>query len=123
MPRMEPLINCEPSTITTGLTGPKRCFSTSLTSGRGADRPTIFISPNSTPTAGASDWRFRDALRADPSLVAEYNAWKRQHAVDTDDGPYSDSERPFVLRVLTTRGIGLRPDAQRLSLDAQLRSG
>jgi GrpB-like predicted nucleotidyltransferase (UPF0157 family) len=68
-------------------------------------------------------WRerlaFRDALRADPSLVEEYNAWKRQHTQNSDEGPYSESKTPFVLRVLAAQGIGLKPDAQRLSPDAQ----
>jgi GrpB-like predicted nucleotidyltransferase (UPF0157 family) len=67
-------------------------------------------------------WRerlaFRDALRADPSLVQEYSEWKRRHALDADEGPYSDSKRSFVFRVLAARGIDLKPDAQRLSPDA-----
>ena len=65
---------------------------------------------------GSDLWRerlaFRDALRSDPALVAEYAEWKRRHA-----GPegYSADKRPLVMRVLSDAGIGLKPDDQRLS--------
>ncbi|MCW2570278.1 MAG: hypothetical protein JWO88_336 [Frankiales bacterium] len=65
-------------------------------------------------------WRerlaFRDALRADPDLVAEYSAWKRAHATRRgDDLAYDETKWPLVSRVLTERGIPLKTDAQRLT--------
>lgn len=57
---------------------------------------------------------FRDALRSDPALVAEYNAWKRVHALDlTGDEAYDATKWPFVSRVLAQRGVTLKPDALR----------
>jgi GrpB-like predicted nucleotidyltransferase (UPF0157 family) len=58
----------------------------------------------------SSLWRerlaFRDALRADPSLAAEYEALKlrlaRRHA---DVRAYTDEKRGFVRRVLVGAGI------------------
>jgi GrpB-like predicted nucleotidyltransferase (UPF0157 family) len=69
---------------------------------------------------GSDLWRerlaFRDALRADPVLVAEYAAWKVAHADGTAAGAaYTGDKRPLVLRVLTERGIALKPDDERLS--------
>lgn len=68
---------------------------------------------------GSDLWRerlaFRDALREDPALVAEYADWKARYIVDRADGPYAESKRPFVLRVLATRGVSLKPDEQRLT--------
>jgi GrpB-like predicted nucleotidyltransferase (UPF0157 family) len=57
----------------------------------------------------ASAWRavltFRDALRADPSLVASYAAEKQRLAelVDWDKTAYSVAKGPFVQDVLATR--------------------
>jgi GrpB-like predicted nucleotidyltransferase (UPF0157 family) len=61
-------------------------------------------------------WRerlaFRDALRADTTLRAEYEALKLRLAAD-DPGPdsgYTAAKRPFVARVLAAAGIELPPD-------------
>src|ERR671931_773435 len=59
----------------------------------------------------SSLWRerlaFRDALRADPSLAAEYEALKlklaRRHGADVQ--AYTDGKREFVHRVLVAAGI------------------
>lgn len=72
---------------------------------------------------GSDVWRerlaFRDALRADPALVAEYAEWKRRHAAPTPDrGPYTADKRPFVARVLAGAGIALKPDSERLTARA-----
>jgi GrpB-like predicted nucleotidyltransferase (UPF0157 family) len=69
---------------------------------------------------GSDIWRerlaFRDALRADPALVAEYAAWKDLHANPSGaHGPYNDRKFDFVARVLAGVGIALRPDRERLS--------
>lgn len=69
---------------------------------------------------GSDIWRerlaFRDALRADPALVADYAAWKERHAnVIGADGPYSERKFDFVAHVLARAGIELRPDDERLS--------
>lgn len=68
---------------------------------------------------GSDLWRerlaFRDALRADPALVAEYAAWKLEHygkARRWGDG--SNGKRPFVQRVLASQSVELRPDEERL---------
>jgi GrpB-like predicted nucleotidyltransferase (UPF0157 family) len=68
---------------------------------------------------GSDIWRerlaFRDALRADPELAAEYQAWKEQHANTVGaEGPYDARKFDFVARVLGASGIGLKPDAIRL---------
>lgn len=69
---------------------------------------------------GSALWRerltFRDALREDPALVAEYNAWKVSHAVTVRGAavPYRETKWPFVARVLAGRGVHLEPDGQRL---------
>ncbi len=67
---------------------------------------------------GSALWRerfaFRDALRADPGLCTEYAAWKEAHFVGGERW-YDADKRPLVLRVLAAQGIGLEPDAQRLS--------
>ncbi|HVM16574.1 MAG TPA: GrpB family protein [Gaiellaceae bacterium] len=60
-------------------------------------------------------WRerlaFRDALRADPALAAEYEALKlrlaREHPHDRR--AYTDGKRAFVAGVLAGRGIALAP--------------
>jgi GrpB-like predicted nucleotidyltransferase (UPF0157 family) len=66
-------------------------------------------------TEPASDlWRerlaFRDALRADPALAAEYEALKlrlaREHGADVE--AYTAGKRAFVARVLADAGIRLR---------------
>jgi GrpB-like predicted nucleotidyltransferase (UPF0157 family) len=61
-------------------------------------------------------WRerlaFRDALRADPKLAAEYEALKLRLAEDHRQGGMAytaRAKRPFVTRVLATAGIELRP--------------
>lgn len=65
---------------------------------------------------GSDLWRerlaFRDALRADPTLLAEYEALKLRFAAEDPgtDGGYTAAKRPFVARVLATAGIELRPD-------------
>jgi GrpB-like predicted nucleotidyltransferase (UPF0157 family) len=61
-------------------------------------------------------WRerlaFRDALRSDPELAAEYARWKLDHAAG---GSYTARKTPFVARVLAVYGIALKPDAERLT--------
>jgi GrpB-like predicted nucleotidyltransferase (UPF0157 family) len=60
---------------------------------------------------GSDLWRerlaFRDALRADPTLAAEYEALKlrlaEQHREDV--GAYTAGKRAFVARVLASAGI------------------
>jgi GrpB-like predicted nucleotidyltransferase (UPF0157 family) len=57
-------------------------------------------------------WRerlaFRDALRGDPLLRAEYEALKRALASNSDEvNDYAGSKRPFVAAVLGPRGIHL----------------
>jgi GrpB-like predicted nucleotidyltransferase (UPF0157 family) len=69
---------------------------------------------------GSDIWRerlaFRDALLESPELVAEYAAWKERHAAETTSSdPYTADKRPFVQRVLATRGIELKPDHTRLT--------
>ena len=69
---------------------------------------------------GSDLWRerlaFRDALRADPALAAEYERWKIANAARPGDAaPYGESKTAFVARVLARAGIELRPDAQRLN--------
>ena len=59
---------------------------------------------------------FRDALRADPALAAEYEEWKLREANAAGaDGPYAASKFDFVARVLADAGVELKPDAERLS--------
>ena len=61
-------------------------------------------------------WRerlaFRDALRAEPALAAEYEQWKLRHATTN---AYTADKRPFVSRVLADAGVDLQPDSKRLS--------
>jgi GrpB-like predicted nucleotidyltransferase (UPF0157 family) len=69
---------------------------------------------------GSDLWRerlaFRDALRGNAELRREYADWKREHATsDPGGGPYDDSKRAFVARVLAGAGIALKPDDERLS--------
>ena len=54
---------------------------------------------------------FRDALRADAGLRAEYEALKLRLAAQHpgDIGAYTAGKREFVARVLATAGIQLRP--------------
>jgi GrpB-like predicted nucleotidyltransferase (UPF0157 family) len=60
---------------------------------------------------GSDLWRerlaFRDALRADPALVAEYQALKLRLADDhrADIASYTAGKREFVARVLETAGL------------------
>jgi GrpB-like predicted nucleotidyltransferase (UPF0157 family) len=62
---------------------------------------------------------FRDALRADPALAAEYAAWKERYVAPPGEaGPYRADKRPLVLRVLAEAGIDLRPDEERLTPEA-----
>jgi len=72
---------------------------------------------------GSALWRerlaFRDALRTDPALAAEYQEWKRSHAVSTaQPNAYTGGKRTFVSRVLAERGIELKPDSERLTAAA-----
>src|SRR5207237_6559504 len=62
---------------------------------------------------------FRDALRADPALAAEYQNWKLSHAVTrAQPNAYTGGKRAFVARVLAEKGIGLKPDSERLTAAA-----
>ena len=62
---------------------------------------------------------FRDALRADPTLVAEYEQWKVSHAAaHAQPNAYTSGKRAFVARVLDEQGIALRPDSARLTAAA-----
>ena len=72
---------------------------------------------------GSDIWRerlaFRDALRADPSLVAEYARWKAENAAAPGaSNSYVADKRPFVQRVLAAQGIELKPNEERLSAAA-----
>lgn len=69
---------------------------------------------------GSDLWRerleFRDALRNDPALAAEYAAWKLNHAaIAGQPNPYTEDKRAFVARVLAEKGIELKPDRERLT--------
>jgi GrpB-like predicted nucleotidyltransferase (UPF0157 family) len=64
---------------------------------------------------------FRDALRADPALAAEYQEWKLSHAVTTaQPNAYTSGKRAFVARVLADKGIELKPDSERLTAAARV---
>lgn len=72
---------------------------------------------------GSAIWNerlaFRDALRADSGLAAEYEAWKKRHAAPGGSPhPYTADKRRFVLAVLERAGIDLRPDEERLTPEA-----
>ena len=59
-------------------------------------------------------WRerlaFRDALRDDPGLAAEYEALKESLASEQPDlAAYTQGKREFVSRVLARHGLPLRP--------------
>jgi GrpB-like predicted nucleotidyltransferase (UPF0157 family) len=63
---------------------------------------------------GSDLWRerlaFRDALRADPALAAQYQDLKRRLAQSTSDvATYTVGKRPFVAAVLARAGIPMRP--------------
>lgn len=65
---------------------------------------------------GSDLWRerlaFRDALRGDPALAAEYEALKLHLAEEHRRGRAAytaAAKRPFVARVLASAGIPLRP--------------
>lgn len=67
---------------------------------------------------GSDLWRerlaFRDALRADAALAAEYEAWKLEHALAPGSpGAYSGDKRPFVARVLAGVGVELPASSPR----------
>jgi GrpB-like predicted nucleotidyltransferase (UPF0157 family) len=69
---------------------------------------------------GSDLWRerlaFRDALRADPALAAEYEAWKELHAnAPGEEAPYDHGKFDFIARVLAGAGLELKPDSERLS--------
>jgi GrpB-like predicted nucleotidyltransferase (UPF0157 family) len=69
---------------------------------------------------GSDLWRerlaFRDALRADPRLAAEYREWKLREAREPGaETPYAADKFPFVSRVLAQAGIQLKPDSERLT--------
>ena len=62
---------------------------------------------------------FRDALRANPALMAEYAEWKLGHLATTPGaGWYTADKRPLVARVLAETGIELKPDSERLTGEA-----
>jgi GrpB-like predicted nucleotidyltransferase (UPF0157 family) len=62
---------------------------------------------------------FRDALRADSELAAEYEAWKKRYAAPEGwPYPYMADKREFVAAVLERAGIDVRPDEERLSAEA-----
>jgi GrpB-like predicted nucleotidyltransferase (UPF0157 family) len=72
---------------------------------------------------GSAIWNerlaFRDALRADSELAAQYEAWKKRHAAPQGSlHPYTADKRQIVLTVLTRAGIDLRPDGERLTPEA-----
>jgi GrpB-like predicted nucleotidyltransferase (UPF0157 family) len=51
---------------------------------------------------------FRDALRADPVLAAEYEALKLRLASESEDvGTYGAGKRAFIARVLAAHGVDL----------------
>jgi GrpB-like predicted nucleotidyltransferase (UPF0157 family) len=62
---------------------------------------------------GSDLWRerhaFRDALRGDPALAAEYEALKLRLAQEhrEDPGAYTGGKRAFVARVLASAGLQL----------------
>jgi GrpB-like predicted nucleotidyltransferase (UPF0157 family) len=62
---------------------------------------------------GSDLWRerlaFRDALRADPALAAEYEALKLRLAAEHPDdvAAYTAGKRELVARVLADAGLGL----------------
>jgi GrpB-like predicted nucleotidyltransferase (UPF0157 family) len=77
---------------------------------------------------GSDIWRerlaFRDALRADPELAADYRDWKSTHARPAGaPSPYAVRKTDFVARVLARAGIALKPDAERLSAARDLTLG
>jgi GrpB-like predicted nucleotidyltransferase (UPF0157 family) len=62
---------------------------------------------------GSDLWRerlaFRDALRADPTLVSEYAQLKQRLLDEAGGNPYSAAgKRTFVRRVLASAGIALK---------------
>lgn len=89
---------------------------------RGQTHHLHLTDPDPTPISGASGWcsgMLCGLTRLDSQLVEEYSQWKRRHASDAGPVPYSGSKLPFVSRVLAARGIDVKPDAQRLSPQAQ----
>lgn len=63
---------------------------------------------------GSALWReritFRDALRADPGLAAEYGTLKLTSSRSAGDlGDYTAGKREFVARVLRSNGLSLGP--------------
>lgn len=67
---------------------------------------------------GSALWRerlaFRDALRADPALAAEYAELKKRLADQCEDGAdYSARKRGFVERVLVSAGVTPAPRQRR----------
>jgi GrpB-like predicted nucleotidyltransferase (UPF0157 family) len=83
----------------------------------------LFVKPDRgvhLTESGSDLWRerlaFRDALRADPELVARYAAWKLTHlSGDPATGAYTADKRPFVIEVLSRAGIDVKRDEERLS--------
>lgn len=72
---------------------------------------------------GSDLWRerlaFRDALRADAALAAEYERWKLAHASRPGDtSPYGASKTAFVTSALARTGIVVKPDDERLTAAA-----
>ncbi|HEY4347929.1 MAG TPA: GrpB family protein [Gaiellaceae bacterium] len=75
---------------------------------------------------GSDLWRerlaFRDAMRGNAELAAEYGAWKLANATGPGaPAPYAESKTPFVARVLADVGIDVRPDSKRLTRAALAR--
>jgi GrpB-like predicted nucleotidyltransferase (UPF0157 family) len=69
---------------------------------------------------GSDLWRerlaFRDALRADAALAADYERWKLAHAARAGDtAPYGASKTAFVTSALARTGIIVKPDHERLT--------
>lgn len=74
---------------------------------------------------GSDLWRerlaFRDALRTDARLAAEYERWKFAYAGRAGDAaPYGASKTAFVASVLAGAGIALKPDSERLTVPSAI---
>jgi GrpB-like predicted nucleotidyltransferase (UPF0157 family) len=69
---------------------------------------------------GSDIWRerlaFREALRADPTLRAEYERWKFTHATTIGQpNPYTANKTAFITQVLGRSGMEVKPDRDRLT--------
>ncbi len=65
--------------------------------------PTSYTSPAWTATCVT----FRDALRADPALLREYQALKQNLSSALDLAEYTRGKRGFVATVLKAAGVDL----------------